>query len=378
MNIKKIPITDNAEEQFQIGRELASVYSDDMIRSVKKTIDKLWNESCGHTKTELLYRSVYDYWVYGFTADQEIYYKLADKTHTEKDNYLTYHNKWLYFDRLNLRENMHMLENKYEAYELMKPYYKREIIKIENESDYSAFLDFVGRHSSFVAKPLGLSCAAGVQKMDASDYPDIKTMFLAALRIGSDCEGEYKFKGCPKGAVVLEEMIIQDPEIAKIHPWSINGVRITTIRIGDKVHIYYPWLKLGCHKEFISSAAIGSMDAGIDSVTGVINTDGCTEDGNFLVYQPDTNIRIKGFVIPKWQELVDMATELANFLPSSINYVGWDFALTPTGWCVMEANYYGNVMWQMFLGKGMKHEFEELIGWKPDKKFWWQYGAPKF
>ena len=36
MNIKKIPITDNAEEQFQIGRELASVYSDDMIRSVKK------------------------------------------------------------------------------------------------------------------------------------------------------------------------------------------------------------------------------------------------------------------------------------------------------------------------------------------------------
>lgn len=378
MNIKKIPITDNPEEQVKIGEELAAVYTDEMINSVKKTIDNLWDESMGHSKTELLYRSVYDYWVYGFTADQEIYYKLADKTHEQKDEYLTYHSKWAYFDQLNKRENMHMLEDKYEAYTLLKPYYKREIVKLTNQTDYPLFLEFVSRHSTFVAKPLGLSCAAGVQKMQISDYSDLKSMFEAVLNTGMDCENNFKFQGCPKGSVILEELIIQDSEIAKIHPWSINGVRITTVRIKDKVHIYYPWLKLGCHKAFISSAAIGSMDAGIDAVSGVVNTDGFTEDGKSWKYQPDTNIKIKGFIIPRWKELIEMATEVANQLPDSINYVGWDFALMPSGWCVMEANYYGNVMWQLFLEKGMKRDFEELIGWKPDKKFWWQYGKPKF
>lgn len=49
MNIKKIPITDNPEEQVKIGEELAAVYTDEMINSVKKTIDNLWDESMGHS-----------------------------------------------------------------------------------------------------------------------------------------------------------------------------------------------------------------------------------------------------------------------------------------------------------------------------------------
>lgn len=36
----------------------------------------------------------------------------------------------------NRMEDMHYLEDKFEAYELLKPYYKREIIKIMSKEDF--------------------------------------------------------------------------------------------------------------------------------------------------------------------------------------------------------------------------------------------------
>ena len=44
---------------------------------------------------------------------------------------------------------------------------------------------------------------------------------------------------------------------------------------------------------------------------------------------------------------------------------------------MMEANYYGDMMWQMFLERGTKKEFGDLIGWQMDseKPFWWQYNS---
>ena len=56
----------------------------------------------------------------------------------------------------------------------------------------------------------------------------------------------------------------------------------------------------------------------------------------------------------------------------TLGYVGWDFVLSKQGWCIMEGNYSGDFMWQMYRNRGMKKDFEDLIGWKLDKEFWWQ------
>jgi len=44
--------------------------------------------------------------------------------------------------------------------------------------------------------------------------------------------------------------------------------------------------------------------------------------------------------------------------------------LTPNGWCVMEANPEGEFLGQLYHKRGMKKEFEKIIGWKPEKEFW--------
>lgn len=38
-----------------------------------------------------------------------------------------------------------------------------------------------------------------------------------------------------------------------------------------------------------------------------------------------------------------------------------------------ESNYSGEFMFQLINGRGYKREFEELIGWKFDKEYWWQH-----
>ena len=270
-----------------------------------------------------------------------------------------------------------MLEDKYEAYCMLGKYYGREVVKIETENDFNLFEDFIIRHPIFVAKPLGLSCAMGVQKINANEYTDKRALFNTLVNVGQKYANDFSVKGDNHNGAVLEEVIVQDKDFAMIHPYSVNGIRVTTIRINGKIHIYYPWIKVGVNHDFVASAASGGFDAGIDTKTGVVNTNGFLEDGSEIEYHPDTKVKIKGYQIPKWQELIDLSTEVAMSLKDSINYVGWDFVLTPTGWIVMEGNFYGDAMWQMFLKKGMKEDLERLLGWKPYGRFWWQYNIKK-
>lgn len=379
-NIKKLYYTDKKSEMIAIGQAFAEGYDSAWLQEIKEALVcvKDWEKYSGGTWTaeEVFYKAIYDYWAYGFAPGEQAQYRLLDKSHEEKMTYISMNGKFAYLSRLNKKADMHILEDKYEAYQLLKQYYKRDAIKIESDADYDVFLDFIKKHPEFVAKPVGLYCAIGVRKEKLADYPDAKTLFNSLL----NSLGEYETttnRWSKRHAVVLEELIIQDKDFAAIHPRSVNGVRITTVRIGGTIHIYYPWLKVGVTNNVVASAAQGGFDAGIDAVTGVLDTDGFLEDGSAIENHPTTNVKIKGFQIPKWDEAISMAKEVAMSLPRTINYVGWDFVLTPKGWIVMEGNFYGDPMWQMYYQRGMKDDFEKLINWKPEDKFWWKQNLKK-
>lgn len=379
-NINKLYYTDKKSEMIAIGQAFAEGYDSAWLQEIKDALVciKDWEKFSGGTWTaeEVFYKAIYDYWAYGFAPGEQAQYRLLDKSHEEKMTYISMNGKFAYLSRLNKKADMHILEDKYEAYQLLRPYYKRDAIKIESDADYDVFLDFIEKHPEFVAKPVGLYCAIGVRKEKLADYPNAKALFNSLL----NSLGEYETttnRWSKRHAVVLEELIVQDKDFAAIHPLSVNGVRITTVRIGDTVHIYYPWLKVGVTDNVVASAAQGGFDAGIDAVTGVLDTDGFLEDGSAIEYHPTTNVKIKGFQIPKWIEAISMAKEVAMSLPRTINYVGWDFVLTPKGWIVMEGNFYGDPMWQMYYQKGMKDDFEKLINWKPENKFWWKQNLKK-
>lgn len=116
----------------------------------------------------------------------------------------------------NRMEDMHYLEDKFEAYELLKPYYKREIIKIMSKEDFSKFSDFVSRHRQFVLKPLSLHDTYGIKKVDIStSSKPLEEIFLSIINPGKEFVGDYTTDGYGHVGAVLEEIVEQDSEFGK-------------------------------------------------------------------------------------------------------------------------------------------------------------------
>lgn len=372
----KIIITDDKSIQIKIGKELylskPNLYNDNMVSLMYEAIDKnvVGNEYKGLSKEDIFYISIYDYWVVGNNVSEEFYYNFLSKTYEEKNEFLTMRNRSLYINHLNNKEDAHLLDNKYEAYQFLKPYYMRDVIEIKEEKDFDTFLSFVDKHPTFIAKPSAAALSVGVHQVNIDDYANPKDAFNQLLKEGSECEKKYNF--CKLPSMVLEELIIQSPEIGVLHPASINCVRCNTIRINNDTHIFYPCIKIGINGEFITSGALGCIIATIDSKTGIINTDGRTETLQSFEYHPNTHIKIKGFQIPEWEQMLNVAKEAASKF-ERVRFIGWDMVYSTKGWCIMEGNFAGEfVSGQMPSQRGLKKEFEQLIGWKPNQQFWWE------
>ena len=213
MNIRNLQFTDYLAKQIEIGKDIESTFDESMKAYVHSSLDRVTDyEKIPIAQEDLYYKSIYDYFAYGFLPEQQIYYHLIGKCHEEKSSYLTFKNKFVYFARLNKREDMDLLEDKFRAYNLLRKYYKREIIKLNDGTDYDSFCDFLSRHETFVVKPLGLSCAMGVRKVDAREHADKRTLFNSLINVGCTFKDDYSVRDCDFHGAVLEELIEQDPE----------------------------------------------------------------------------------------------------------------------------------------------------------------------
>ena len=250
---------------------------------------------------------------------------------------------------------------------------------IDDETDYEAFQDFVRKHPVFVVKPAGFDSGRGIRKDCIENYSGDKDLFQKLLdekNLLSSTSPKKDFLSMKLNTnLILEEIIEQIPEMASIHPQSLNLIRITTFKTKADTKILYSSFKIGSGGKFLNNPAVGSFSAMINPQNGVVETglfDEYEHAFTPLEYHPDTNIKIRGFQIPHWDEAVALAKECASKL-ENVNYVGWDLALTSSGWCVLEGNDYGGVvMPQIAYRRGIKPNLEELIDWKPDKQFWWQ------
>ena len=87
---------------------------------------------------------------------------------------------------------------------------------------------------------MGLSESIGIRKATRKEYGnDGRTAFQSILSENAAIESKYR-KYVKHSGIVIEEIIQQGEELAGVHPASVNSVRLTTIRCGDEIHIFYP------------------------------------------------------------------------------------------------------------------------------------------
>lgn len=288
------------------------------------------------------------YLLYGLTPDE---YFLHDCRHASKE-YISSVLSRLRKDQIIMKTgaSINDLKDKWTFYQMAKDFFKRDVCRVDDEAELTDIECFCKKHNRFIAKPRFASCGIGVHIVDfEKDYQGGAKKLLE------------HYQSLEDGKWLFEEFIEQDPSMAAWHPSSVNTIRVPSIRTNNGCKIILPLFRTGkngnvvdnCHND-------GGLMSVPDAVTGTIITDGYDVFTNVVEVHPNSGMKFKGWQVPRWGELVEIASDLHMSLPIEHKYVGFDFALTPNGWVVVEGNW-GNFPHQVCVGYGIKKEFERLM-----------------
>lgn len=267
------------------------------------------------------------------------------KNDKERSEWITDYIKDTYLKKYAKIERAKELQDKFFVYEKMKPYFKRDACMIKGASDKDSFMTFANKHDRFIAKPNSGSFGADTKIWDVSTN-NPETIFNNLIASNSTW--------------ILEELIEQVPEMAQFNPSSVNSVRIPTFKTKEGYVIFGTFMRMGRKGSVVDNAGAGGIFVKIDEETGQIISDGHTERGDVYVQHPDSGVTFKGFQIPRWEELRNLAIQCHGELIEH-KYIGWDFALTKDGWVMLEGNW-GQFLCQQVSGqKPLKKIFISLI-----------------
>ncbi len=362
-------IAKNFEEMIVLGHkisnEIPEKYNDDFFKTNIERFSSLVQDK--NKLFNILYASIYCKEVYGTNMTEPAMFGFFKKTHEERLKYITWDSRFLYYAFLNKASENHYLDNKFEAYTLLKPFYKREAILLSCENDYEDFCDFVKRNPDIFVKPNNLELAEGTHYLNCGEGVNLKETFNNLLKEAADISS-IAVKRKVDHKLILEELIVPSKFINELNPNDMSIVRVTTVLIKGKVHFFYPCLRLLFGNGIEQKGEDYSYDALIDSDTGEVITNGKSGLGNSDI-NPVTGKKICGIKLPEWEELKDMLIKATQLLPNT-RYIGWDVTHTDKGWCIIEGNTNGEFFYQLCVGHGLKDEFEELIGFKVPSDFW--------
>lgn len=239
-----------------------------------------------------------------------------------------------------------MLEDKYKFYLNFKNFFGRDVLLMNADTQENGFLTFVEKHPSFMVKPLDGQCGKGIERMCVADFNDDAHKLFCSLHQEDR-------------AYLIEEVIKQCAEFSAINASSVNTVRLPTFMNKSGFHVLKPFFRMGRNGSVVDNANSGGVFCVVDEETGMLLTDAMDKQGRFYERHPDSHHQLKGWVIPKWNELLEFAFKIHNTI-SWYPYVGWDFALTENGWVLIEGNW-GQFVTEYADKEGIKERFDAMF-----------------
>lgn len=288
---------------------------------------------------------------YRFSADEYFYYHFRDKSEQVRKTFCSDLNRIDIVEGLNRPQNLAIFNDKMLTYQHYAKYYGRDFCGVKTRKDLPQLLSFVQKHPRFILKPADSSCGQGIQLVDLSDCKALEETLARMV---------HTYCGSGKDGFVAEELIRQHPQMASLHPSSVNTARITTIRCDDGVEILPSFIRTGRNGKHVDNGGAGGLMAAVDMDTGALIA-AADKEGKIYTEHPDTGVQFAGFQIPRWEEAKALARELAQVIPEN-RYTGWDLALTENGWVMVEGNARGQFIgWQITLQKGFLPELVRIL-----------------
>lgn len=279
-----------------------------------------------------------DYLLYGFGS--------INRTDASRRTFVSDWEKDAVLIQIEGWDNYLELSDKFGFYEKMMPFYKREVMKVDNNTRPEGFINFARKNEHLFLKPISDSYGNGARMMDYENDEQARA-FFDSLHVS-------------ESSWVVEERILQSEEMAKWNESSVNTIRLNTYLNRNGFFMLAPFMRTGRKGSIVDNGGAGGIYALIDEKNGMIITDAHNEKGDSFINHPDSGIPFRGQVIPHWDELCAIAKRAHETIPSHI-YISWDFALTDQGWVVVEGNW-GQFIAQQTCSKiGYKKQFLEYM-----------------
>ncbi len=301
---------------------------------------------------DIIIDMLYSKLVLGFKYYEYFHYNFENTPICDRFEFLSNNIRNSYYSKLNnSRKHNNILNDKFLAYKLFKPYYGRDMISV-TEKDFDAFSSFVQAHCRFLLKPSGNYGGNGISWIECDHNTDIRALFDKLV---------YEHK-----KFICEEAVIAADYMKKLYPNSINTVRVLTYyNEPDEPVVLCALQRVGQNRSVVDNYSSGGIIASIDLDSGIINSGGVDKNHYHYTSHPDTGVKFEGFKIENWNELLSLVKQTAKLLPQ-VRLIGWDMAASANkGWQIIEANAHPWVeMHQFCRSEGLRRFFEEKTEWK--------------
>lgn len=196
---------------------------------------------------------------------------------------------------------------------------------------YESFLKQIDGIESVLVKPITDTCGNGISRhMCNVSEEENRKLYDFIMSVDN---------------TLVEEYIIQHEDMMKLCPTSVNTVRINTMNWKGECIFQFAVVRTGTGS-VVDNFHNGGIAARVDVETGIINADATDLDGNIFEVNPYSGIRLRGYRIPHWEMILDACREISGRV-EGVDYIGWDFAVTPDGIDLIEGNEGAYVMPQM-------------------------------
>lgn len=284
-----------------------------------KNLNELLNfshETTKRSKAAILVDAIKCSWKYNISFEDYFLFRFFE----HKDD--LYRQDWAgsgfmyeYQKKMNPPSVRSILSNKFLFLKAYENYVNRQWLKVNpKEADLDAIENVMktSKNGRFVVKSSTGQAGQEVKVLDAKDFTPQELVGLMEV----------------EGLDLLEEAVVQHPELARLAPDGLNTVRvITQLNANGDVDILACRMRLTSGKR-LDNFHQGGFAVAVDTQTGVISSQGFYRDPRKkpITSHPSTQVELLEFQIPCWEKIITTCKSAALQHPEN-RTVGWDVAI---------------------------------------------------
>lgn len=300
------------------------------------------------SRLQIAFDAILSVYRYNVSLKDYFCFRFFEKRHTERLKWAGTGFMYEYQLIMNPKSTRSLLENKINFLNHFKPFVSRSYCtadQIINDKDLAVKM-LSASSGLLVLKGATGQIGAEVEVVNCSDFsPDTLLRYMKKRKLD-----------------LVEEYVIQHPELMRMSPSGLNTIRIFTQLSGNKVEILGARLRITINSR-VDNMAAGNPAAPVEIESGLVY--GPAVFSNItkpeIEVHPLTGERITGFIVPHWTRVIDMVSNAALHHHENRS-VGWDIAVTADGPELIEGNHnWCKLLWQLPVKQGLKAELEKYL-----------------